>query len=285
MQNLWNLSVIKQVLAQHHFQFSKQLGQNFLINPSVCPKIAEMGHAQDSFAIEIGPGIGVLTTELAKRAKKVTAIELDSRLLEVLQQTLAEFSNVEILHADVLKTDLQQLIQEKSDGLPVCVCANLPYYITSPVLMYLLQSKLPIRFITVMVQKEAAQRICAAPGTRMTGAISLAVRYYSKPRYLFSVSRGSFYPAPKVDSAVIQLELLDQPPVDIPSENELFALIRAAFSQRRKMLINPVSGALNIPKAQLKEIMQSVGISPNARAEQLSLEDFAALSRCIHAKF
>lgn len=283
MQNLWNPSVIRSILLRHNFKVSKQLGQNFLINPSVCPRIAEMGCAQGSFAIEIGPGIGVLTAELAKRAEKVAAIELDARLLAVLQETLKDFDNVEIVHADVLKTDLKRLISEKSGGRPVCVCANLPYYITSPVLMRLLESHLPIQAITVMVQKEAAERICAAPGTRAAGAISLAAHYYSRPRFLFSVSKGSFYPPPKVDSAVIQLELLPGPPVDVPSEKEFFALIRAAFSQRRKMLVNPVSGAMGIPKAQLQESMRQAGIAPNARAEQLSLEDFAGLCRCLCA--
>ena len=175
---LYNIGTINEVLRRHNFTFSKALGQNFIVNPTVCPRIAEMGNAKEGFGIiEIGAGIGVLTAELAKRADKVVCIEIDNRLLPVLDETLAEFNNIEIINADVLKTDIAKLIQEKLKGLDVAICANLPYYITSPILMHLLESKLPVKSITVMVQKEAARRICAKPGTRDVGALSLAVRY------------------------------------------------------------------------------------------------------------
>ena len=211
MENLSNIKVIKDVLERHSFTFSKSLGQNFLINPTVCPKIAEMGNARKGFGIiEIGTGIGVLTNELAKRADKVAAVEIDKRLIPVLEETLAEYSNVRIINGDIMKTDLSKLIEEEFEGLEVAVCANLPYYITSPVIMKLLEERLPIRSVTVMVQKEAAQRLCAKPGTREAGAITAAVNYFSEPKLLFNVSRGSFMPPPNVDSCVIRFDIREK---------------------------------------------------------------------------
>ena len=205
MDNLSNISVIKDVLARHNFTFSKALGQNFLVNPSVCPKIAEMGNAKKGFGIiEIGTGIGVLTNELAKRADKVVAIEIDDRLMPVLAETLAEYDNVKIINADVMETDLHKLIAEEFQGMDVAVCANLPYYITSPILMMLLEERLPIKSVTVMVQKEAGTRLCAPMGTRDMGAVTVAINYFSVPKLLFNVSRGSFMPSPNVDSCVVR---------------------------------------------------------------------------------
>ena len=240
MENLCNISVIKDVFERHHFTFSKTLGQNFLVNPSVCPRIAEDGIRDSRYGvIEIGTGIGVLTNELAKRAKKVVAIEIDERLMPVLEETLQEYDNVKIINDDVMKVDLHRLLEEEFKGMDVCVCANLPYYITSPIIMLFLEAKLPIRSITVMVQKEAATRLCAQVGTRECGAVTFAVRYYSEPKLLFNVSRGSFMPAPNVDSAVIRLEV--RPPEHrADDEAFLFELVKAAFSQRRKTLANPV---------------------------------------------
>ena len=209
MKRLSDIGTIKDILTRHGFTFSKALGQNFLINPSVCPRMAELSGAGVGVGvIEIGPGIGVLTNELCRLAEKVVAVELDKRLLPVLDETLAEYDNVRIIHADVLELDLHQLIEDEFAGMEVVVCANLPYYITSPVVMKLLEDRLPITAVTVMVQKEAAQRICAEVGSRMSGAVTVSVNYYAKPQLLFGVSAGSCMPAPKVDSAVMRLDIL-----------------------------------------------------------------------------
>lgn len=279
MENLSNISVIRDVLSRHGFSFSKGLGQNFLINPTVCPRMAEMGNAKPGWGIiEIGAGVGVLTAELARRADKVVCIEIDSRLLPVLDETLAEFDNIKIVNEDVLKVDLHKLIEQEFAGMPVAVCANLPYYITSPIIMNLLEAHLPIASLTVMVQKEAAARLCAEPGSREVGAVSIAVRYYSDPKILFQVSRGSFLPAPEVDSTVIRLDVRDHPPVEVGSEEQFFRVVRAAFSQRRKTLLNTLSAGLGIPKAQAIEMLEKAGIPTNLRAEQLTLDQFALLS-------
>ena len=279
MENLSNISVIRDVLSRHGFSFSKGLGQNFLINPTVCPRMAEMGNAKPGWGIiEIGAGVGVLTAELARRADKVVCIEIDSRLLPVLDETLAEFDNIKIVNEDVLKVDLHKLIEQEFAGMPVAVCANLPYYITSPIIMNLLEAHLPIVSLTVMVQKEAAARLCAEPGSREVGAVSIAVRYYSDPKILFQVSRGSFLPAPEVDSTVIRLDVRDHPPVEVGSEEQFFKVVRAAFSQRRKTLPNTLSAGLGIPKAQAIEMLEKAGIPTNLRAEQLTLDQFALLS-------
>ena len=279
MENLSNISVIRDVLSRHGFSFSKGLGQNFLINPTVCPRMAEMGNAKPGWGIiEIGAGVGVLTAELARRADKVVCIEIDSRLLPVLDETLAEFDNIKIVNEDVLKVDLHKLIEQEFAGMPVAVCANLPYYITSPIIMNLLEAHLPIASLTVMVQKEAAARLCAEPGSREVGAVSIAVRYYSDPKILFQVSRGSFLPAPDVDSTVIRLDVRDHSPVEVGSEEQFFKVVRAAFSQRRKTLPNTLSAGLGIPKAQAIEMLEKAGIPTNLRAEQLTLDQFALLS-------
>lgn len=285
MEQLSNIRVIRDLMERHGFTFSKALGQNFLINPSVCPQMAVQGGiGPDIGVLEIGPGIGVLTVELSKRAKKVVSIEIDQRLLPVLQETLAGFDNVEIIHGDIMKINLHQLIAEKFPGMQVIVCANLPYYITSPILMNLLEQQLPIRSITVMVQKEAAQRLCAQPGCRETGAISIAVRYYSNPKILFPVSKGSFLPAPKVDSAVIRLDILEFPSVNVPAK-PFFAVVRAAFSMRRKTLLNCLSSGLSLSKEQAAAGLEKANVPAHARAEQLSMEQFAAIARAFQPFF
>ena len=282
MGDLWRPATIKEVLGRHGFRFSKALGQNFLIDPRVCPRMAaESGAAECAGAIEVGPGLGVLTYELAQVAKKVVAIELDQRLFPVLGETLADCPNVELVQGDVLKLDLHALIQEKFGGQEVCVCANLPYYITSPVIMGLLEGGLPLRSITVMVQKEAAERICAQPGQRACGAVSVSVHYHSQPQVLFGVSRGSFLPPPNVDSAVIRLDLRRAPPVQVADEGWFFRVSRAAFAQRRKTAANSISASLSLPKAQVEAALGAAGIPANARAEQLSLEQFAALANAL----
>lgn len=283
MENLSNISVIRDVLSRHGFSFSKGLGQNFLINPTVCPRMAEMGNAQPGWGmIEIGAGVGVLTAELAQRADKVVCIEIDSRLLPILDETLAEYDNIKIVNQDVLKVDLHKLIAEEFPNMPVAVCANLPYYITSPIIMNLLESRLPISSLTVMVQKEAAQRICAMPGSREVGAVSIAVRYYCEPKVLFQVSRGSFMPAPDVDSTVIRLDIRKQPAVDVKREEDFFRVVKSAFSQRRKTLSNTLSSGLSMNKTQIAELLERAGVASNLRAEQLSMQQFADIANALN---
>lgn len=279
MEHLSNIGVIRDVLSRHGFTFSKALGQNFLVNPAVCPRMAEQGGAGPGVGmLEIGAGIGVLTAELAQRADKVVCIEIDDRLLPVLDETLAGYDNIEIVHADVMQVDLPALIAEKFMGMEVAVCANLPYYITSPVIMRLLEQRLPIRSITVMVQKEAAQRLCAQAGSREVGAVTIAVRYYSQPEILFPVSRGSFMPAPEVDSCVIRLNILRQPAVSVEEEAMFFRVVKGAFAQRRKTLSNTLSSAMGVSKGELTELIRQAGLPPAARAEELSMEQFGLLA-------
>lgn len=281
MKRLSDIGTIKDILSRHGFTFSKALGQNFLINPSVCPRMASCsGAGKGVGVIEVGPGIGVLTNELCQLADKVVAVELDKRLLPVLDETLAEYDNIKVVNADVLELDLNQLIKDEFEGLEVVVCANLPYYITSPVIMKLLEDRLPISAVTVMVQKEAAQRICAEVGSRMSGAVTVSVNYYAKPQMLFGVSAGSFMPAPKVDSAVIRLDILKEPPVQA-DEGLFFAVVRAAFSQRRKVISNSLSAGLGKSKEEILAVLEAANVPPTARAEKLSLENFAAIANAI----
>ncbi|MGN0585938.1 MAG: 16S rRNA (adenine(1518)-N(6)/adenine(1519)-N(6))-dimethyltransferase RsmA [Oscillospiraceae bacterium] len=278
MENLTEIGVIKDIFARHGFTFSKALGQNFLVNPTVCPRIAEMGNAKSGFGvIEIGTGVGVLTHELAKRADKVVAIEIDERLIPVLKETLAEHDNVTVINGDVMKLDLQEIIDEHFGGLDVAVCANLPYYITSPVIMKLLESRLTVKTITVMVQKEAGVRLCAKMGTRDVGAVTAAVRYYSEPEMLFNVSRGSFMPPPNVDSCVIRLNVRDNG-YGVKDEAFFFRMVRGAFSQRRKNLLNSLSSSMGMEKGRVAAAVEAAGLSANVRPEQLQMEDFIRLA-------
>jgi 16S rRNA (adenine1518-N6/adenine1519-N6)-dimethyltransferase len=277
MYELSNPAVVKSLLAKHGATLSKSLGQNFLIDPSVCPRMAELcGAAQDVCALEIGPGLGVLTVELARRAKKVAAVELDARLLPVLDDTLSDFSNVLVINGDVMKTDLSAIIRDEFGSGETIVCANLPYYITSPVIMYLLESRLPVRSITVMVQKEVARRLCAGPGGKDAGAVSCAVSYFAQPRLLFDVSAGSFLPRPRVDSSVIRLNIRGEPAVSVGDEALMFKVVRAAFGQRRKTLANALSAGLSVPKDKVSEALNAAGIPSGIRGERLTLENFAA---------
>ena len=282
---LTDITTIKSLFAKHNFSFTKSLGQNFLINPAVCPKIAEQGGCtKEVCALEIGTGIGVLTKELALRTKKTVAVEIDRGLEPILQETLSEFDNIEIVFADIMELDLHRLFAEHFDNEEVVVCANLPYYITSPVIMRLLEERLPIRSLTVMVQREAADRICAPMGTRECGAITAAVNYYSTPKRLFNVSRGSFKPSPNVDSSVIKLEITQEKKYpDITDEKLFFRMIRAAFAQRRKQLLNPLSAELGISKSELSEKLTKCQIKLTARPEELKMEDFVALYTAIYA--
>lgn len=273
MYNLSDIGTVRSILEKHGFTFSKALGQNFLINPAVCPEMAEEAvTSENDGVIEIGAGVGVLTAELCKRAKKVVSIELDKRLLPVLDETLAEFDNFEVVNEDILKVDLHKLIKEKfSDCENVSVCANLPYYITSPVIMKLLEDKLPIKQIIVMVQREAADRLTAPVGSRESGAITVAVNYYAEAEKLFNVSKGSFVPSPKVDSAVIRLSIYDKPPIETKDEELFFRTVKAMFMQRRKTALNSVSAGLGIPKDTVVKALEMTGLDANVRAEKLTL--------------
>lgn len=281
---LTDITTIKALFAKHGFSFTKSLGQNFLINPTICPRIAEQGGCTNEVcALEIGTGVGVLTKELALRSKKVVAVEIDKGLDPILQETLADYDNIEIVFADIMELDLHQLFKEHFSGEKVVVCANLPYYITSPVIMRLLEENLPISSLTVMVQREAADRICAPMGTRECGAITAAVNYHSTPKRLFNVSRGSFKPAPNVDSSVIRLDIAKEKKYpQITDEKQFFRMIRAAFAQRRKQLLNPLSAELGISKSDLSEKLTKCGIKLTARPEELKMEDFAALYTAIY---
>ncbi len=279
MYNLSDIGTVKRLLEENGFHFSKSLGQNFLIDPEVCPQMANEAVSDgETGIIEIGAGVGVLTTELAKRAEKVVSIELDKRLLPILSKTLCDFDNVEIVNEDVLKVDLKRLIKEKFGDRKVSVCANLPYYITSPVIMKLLESKLEIEKIIVMVQKEAADRICAEVGDRDSGALTAAVNYYSKAEKLFFVPRESFIPSPKVDSEVISLRLLKESPVKPKDETVFWQTVKAAFAQRRKTAVNSLSAGLSIEKSAVSLILKECGFEENIRAERFTMNDFCLLA-------
>ena len=296
--NLSSPREIKALLEKNGFHFSKALGQNFLIDPSVCPRMAGAAIPGPEYGvIEVGPGIGVLTVELAKRAKKVVSIELDERLFPILEETLAEYDNTKVVHGDILEVNLPQLIKEEftetdetgvARQIPLVLCANLPYYITSPVIMKLLSEELPLESITVMVQKEAADRLCAKVGTRAAGAVTVAIQHYAAAEKLFFVSKGAFLPSPKVDSEVIRLTLRQDDnfvgsssseiPKLPPEEAEaFFKMVQAGFSQRRKTIMNSFSAALSMSKEDLRTLLDELDIPQTARIEQLTLEQLLAI--------
>jgi 16S rRNA (adenine1518-N6/adenine1519-N6)-dimethyltransferase len=277
--NLTDISAIRPLLSRHGFNFSKALGQNFLINPDICPQMVEIGGANSSVGvIEIGPGIGVLTVELCKKAKKVVAIELDKKLIPILAETLSGFENVKVINDDILKIDLHQLLVDEFSEMDVVVCANLPYYITSPVIMHLLESGLAVKSITVMVQKEAAVRLCAAPGIREAGSISYTVNYYAQPEIMLDVLSSSFMPRPKVDSCIIRLNIREKPPVETLDQKLFFRCIHGAFNQRRKTIVNALSSNLKLPKETIMQALDKSDIPYQERGEKLTLADFARLS-------
>jgi 16S rRNA (adenine1518-N6/adenine1519-N6)-dimethyltransferase len=285
MYNLTDIESVMPLMKKNGFNFSKNLGQNFIIDPDVCPEMAERcGIDRESAVLEIGPGIGVLTAELAKRAKKVLCIELDKRLLPVLAETLKDFDNVEVVNADVMKLDLGKLIEEKFGDTDVYVCANLPYYITSPVIMKLLESRLPVKAVTVMVQKEAADRICAPVGSRDSGAITVAVNYYAQTEKLFDVPSESFMPSPKVDSSVIRMNIREKPPVEIKDEEFFFSVVKAAFGQRRKTALNSLSSGLGISKQTVEQALVNCGFDTNVRAETMTMDKLAEICNYLFEK-
>ena len=281
--DLCNISVIKSVMSDANITFRKDFGQNFLINKSIPEEIAENAtDTKDSLILEIGPGIGCLTQELALRYKKVVAIEIDKGLIPVLEKTLAEYDNITVINEDIMKADLEGIIEQYSDGMPVAVCANLPYYITTPILMRLLESGIKFSSITVMVQNEVATRLTAKAGSSDYGAITAVLGYYGSVKRLFKVSAGSFMPAPKVDSAVVKIDIYDEPKYK-PRDEKLFRnLIKAAFEMRRKTLVNAVISKLpHINKENLINSLHSLGLSETVRGEKLSTEDFVNLSNLL----
>lgn len=269
--------VIKDIAERFDFNFSKGLGQNFLLDDSVLDKIAFAADIETG-VLEVGPGFGVLTKRLAETGKKVVSIEIDRRLIPVLDFTLAEFDNVKIIERDILKTNVAELIKEEFDGNKISVAANLPYYITTPIITKLIEEKLPIKNIVVMVQREVAERICAKPGKKDYGAISVLCQYYTNPRLVTIVPAGSFYPAPKVDSAVLCMEVCDTPNVVTKDERLFFKVVKAAFAQRRKTLLNCLASGFSEDKQRLSGILENIGIAPNIRGEKLGLLEFAKIT-------
>lgn len=271
---------VRAVLSRHGFSFSKALGQNFLIDPTVCPEMARAATREGADCVlEIGPGIGVLTASLCEQAKQVVAVELDRRLFPVLRETLADYDNVELVEGDAMQLDLHALLRERfGEGARIAVCANLPYYITSPLLMRLLECRLPIEKLVVMVQKEAAERLCAEVGSREAGAVTVAVRYYAEAHTLFTVGREAFLPAPKVDSAVIELCVRKAPEIELRDEAYFFKMVRAAFAQRRKTAVNGIAAGLNLPKAAVAEAIADTGLPADVRAEKIPMEKLADLA-------
>lgn len=282
---LTDISTIKKVMGENGVTFSKGLGQNFLVNPTVCPRMADTVRESTDGKIgvlEIGAGVGVLTKELLERCEKVVCVELDTRLFPVLDDTLSGYDNLTLINADILKVDLEKVIEEHFEGMEIFVCANLPYYITSPVIMRLLEEKLPFKKIIVMVQKEAGDRLCAKVGTRESGAVTVAVNYYAKARKLFDVSRGSFMPSPNVDSCVIELDLTQKGDYKVKDEKLFFKMIKSAFAQRRKTILNSISSGMGIDKAKLSQAIENAGLSQTARAEALTMEELTDLSNKIY---
>ena len=277
MEELTDLEYLTRLFARHGFRLSKGLGQNFIVDDTVCPRIAQEAGIDGQGVLEIGPGAGVLTRALAARAAKVVSLEVDRRLEPLLKETLAGFDNVTVRFEDAMTCDLRRIIREEFGEMPVSVCANLPYYITSPLLMRLLEQELNLRAMTLMVQKEAAVRLCAPMGTRACGPVTAAVRFYAEPALLFEVNRQSFLPPPAVDSAVIRLALRE--PL-LPSEEKdaFFRVVKAAFALRRKTLVNSLSAALPRDKAGAAALLEKAGIDPSARAETLTMEQFITLS-------
>lgn len=279
MYQLTDPKIIKYLCQKYGFTFAKSMGQNFITDESVPLAMADEALENAQGVIEIGPGFGVLTAALAQNAEKVISIELDKRLQKVLGETLAGFSNVSFIWDDCMKVDLRALMETEFKGMDVSVAANLPYYITTPIIMNLLESRLPFKKVVVMIQKEVAERLCAAPGSKDYGAISITTQYYSRPRIIKHVPSGAFIPAPKVDSAVVSMEILEKPSVNVKDEKLFFKLVKAAFSQRRKTLVNALSssGAFGSKEDVLKAV-ESVGLSPTVRGEALSIQQFCQLS-------
>ncbi|BCN28743.1 16S rRNA (adenine(1518)-N(6)/adenine(1519)-N(6))-dimethyltransferase RsmA [Anaeromicropila herbilytica] len=287
MASLGNPKNTIEILNKYHFVFQKKFGQNFLIDTHVLEKIiAAAGITKDDMVLEIGPGIGTMTQYLCENAREVVAVEIDKKLIPILEDTLSEYDNVTVINEDILKVDIKKLAEEKNHGKPIKVVANLPYYITTPIIMGLFESKVPIDNITVMVQKEVADRMEVGPGTKDYGALSLAVQYYAKPYIVANVPANCFMPRPNVGSAVIRLTRHQNPPVVADDEDLMFRIIRASFNQRRKTLLNGLnnSSEVNLPKETILEAIHELEVAENIRGEALTLEQFAKLSNIIKRK-
>lgn len=276
-----------EVLQKYNFNFQKKFGQNFLIDTHILEKIVDAAEvSEEDFVLEVGPGIGTMTQYLCERAGKVAAVEIDRNLIPILHDTLRAYDNVEIIQGDILKLDICRFVEEHGGGRPMKVVANLPYYITTPIIMGLFESHVPLESTTIMVQKEVADRMQVGPGTKDYGALSLAVQYYAKPQIVMQVPPSCFMPQPKVGSAVIRLERYHKPPVDVNDEKLMFQMIRAAFNQRRKTLANGLNNFPQIPldKEKLQECIEELGVPVTVRGEALTLEQFAQLSNIIRAR-
>ena len=285
MQKLGNPSSTIEVLKKYHFFFQKKFGQNFLIDNNILENIIKTAEInKDDFVVEIGPGIGSMTQYLAEAAREVYAVEIDKALIPILEDTLSEYNNVSVINQDILKVDLRALAIEKNNGRPIKIVANLPYYITTPIIMGVFESKVPVDSITIMVQREVAQRMQVGPGTKEYGALSLAVQFYAKPEIAMYVPPTCFMPQPKVGSAVIKLVRHEKVPVEVQDERFMFSLIRASFNQRRKTLVNGLQNAkeLNLKKEDILIALEKMNLSPTIRGEALTLEQFALLSNLLH---
>ncbi len=283
---LSNPSELKSVIEKHGFSFSKALGQNFLIDKNVLEKIVSGSGIDKSWGVlEVGPGAGTLTGELAKKAGKVVAVEIDKRLIPMLSDTLSAFDNVNIINEDIMKTDLPSLIAENFQDMPVAVVANLPYYITTPIIMNFLENNIPVKSLTIMIQKEVAERMVAKPGGKDYGALTAAVQFYTEPKLVCRAEPHCFMPQPKVASVVIRLDVLDKPRVDVKDRRFLFDVIKSAFGQRRKTLLNALSGSpyIKANKSTVAKSIEECGLKPDIRGEKLTLEDFARLSDLLMA--
>ncbi len=281
MATLGNRRSTAEIIEKYHFSFQKKFGQNFLVDSSILDRIIESAQiTKEDCVLEIGPGIGTMTQRLAEEAGAVVAVEIDKNLLPVLEDTLSAYENVTVINADILKLDLNRIVKEHNGGRPVKVVANLPYYITTPIIMALFEKKVPLHSVTIMVQKEVADRMRVGPGTKDYGALSLAVQYYAKPEIVTKVPAGCFMPKPNVDSAVIRLTRYEKPPVEVEDEAWLFAVIRASFNQRRKTLAHGLANAgyPGIGRRQVEEVLSAMGLAAAVRGETLTLEQFAELS-------
>lgn len=278
--DLTNINTVRSLLRRHGFTFKHSLGQNFIVDPDICPRIADAsGVTKSSGVIEIGAGVGVLTAELCKRAGKVVTFEVDAGLLPVLADTLSEYENVAVINSDVMKTDLKRIIAQELAGYDdIRVCANLPYYITSPVIMLLLEGNFGFSSMTFMVQKEAAQRLAAPVGSREAGAVTVAVDYRAKAEKLFDVGKNSFMPSPKVDSAVVRMDIRTAPEFTPKDEKLFFRMVRTAFSQRRKTAANGISAGLGMDKGRVISALDAAGLNENVRAEKLTMEELVRLA-------
>lgn len=287
MPTLGNPKGTIEILKKYNFNFQKRFGQNFLIDSNILAKIVESAEVtKEDFVLEIGPGIGTMTQYLAESAREVVAVEIDKSLIPILGDTLSSYDNVTVINEDILKVDIERLVQEKNQGKPIKVVANLPYYITTPIIMGLFESHVPLKSITIMVQKEVADRMQVGPGTKDYGALSLAVQYYARPEVIAYVSPACFIPKPNVGSAVIRLDRYEKPPVETEDEAFLFAVIKAAFNQRRKTLANGLANAreLGITRQQAEEALLQMELSSSIRGEALTLREFADLSNILYRK-